>query len=404
MALPEASHVPGVMVSSTFYDLSQVRDDLRRFLQDELGYRPILAEHRSFPINPDIDAVENCRERVERDADVLVLVIGGRYGSIDQTSAKSVTNLEYLAARQKGIPVYAFVDHGILALLPIWKSNPTGDFSTKVDDVQLFEFIELVREKDKVWTQEFKYAGDIIGALRIQFAYQHREGLLLNRRLCETRHPDWLEELRGDTLRVALEKPAAWEYRLFAHALIDATNRHSRLLRSHETGIPFGLGEDVDDSLNWMRRRFGDAKRMARGVTAILEGPLQDALGPPGTPGDAEKLVFLADTIASAYADALRWSARIRAANLDKRLHRARMIASKMMDDFVHQVGAFGPYLLKTVEEAIALPLTGEPRLLKVTLTITVPQDAVSEFSAEMARLQHEWPLNDEVDDGEADE
>jgi hypothetical protein len=100
---------PEVMVSSTFYDLAQVRADLLDFLQNEVGYRPLLSEHASFPIDPDADTVENCKRRVERDADIFVLIIGGRYGYVDEATDKSVTNLEYLAARAKGIPIYAFV-------------------------------------------------------------------------------------------------------------------------------------------------------------------------------------------------------------------------------------------------------------------------------------------------------
>src|SRR5260370_34240495 len=126
--MPEGTHIPGVMVSSTCYDLRQIREDLRRFLQDEMGYRPLLSEHPSFPLNPDAKTVDNCRERVERDADILVLVIGGRYGTVDDRTSKSVTNLEYLGARQKGIPVYAFIEQEILPLLSVWKANPTADF------------------------------------------------------------------------------------------------------------------------------------------------------------------------------------------------------------------------------------------------------------------------------------
>src|SRR4051812_38185729 len=77
MTTPAAA--PTIMVSSTFYDLKQYREDIRRFIEDDLGYRPLLSEHPSFPINPDLSAIENCRERVQRDADVLVLVIGKRY-------------------------------------------------------------------------------------------------------------------------------------------------------------------------------------------------------------------------------------------------------------------------------------------------------------------------------------
>jgi hypothetical protein len=92
------------MVSSTFYDLRQVRANLTRFITDEMGWIALLSELASFPVDPDADTIENCRRRVEQDADILIVVIGGRYGTVDFSATKSVTNLEYLAARAKGIP------------------------------------------------------------------------------------------------------------------------------------------------------------------------------------------------------------------------------------------------------------------------------------------------------------
>jgi hypothetical protein len=58
-------NAPAVMVSSTFYDLRQIRADLLDFLRDEVGYQPLLSEYVSFPIDPDVDTIENCRRRVE---------------------------------------------------------------------------------------------------------------------------------------------------------------------------------------------------------------------------------------------------------------------------------------------------------------------------------------------------
>src|SRR5690242_6648001 len=74
---------PTVMVSSTFYDLKHVRQDIHLFLVDQLGYQALLSELPSFPVEPDLDTVANCQKRVREQADVLVLVVGGRYGSID---------------------------------------------------------------------------------------------------------------------------------------------------------------------------------------------------------------------------------------------------------------------------------------------------------------------------------
>lgn len=70
------------------------------FFQEQLGYRCLASEMNSFPVDLDLDSVENCR--VQDDADVLVLVIGERYGYCPQPSSKSVTILESLVARSKG--------------------------------------------------------------------------------------------------------------------------------------------------------------------------------------------------------------------------------------------------------------------------------------------------------------
>jgi len=137
-------YAPSVYVSSTCYDLSQVRADIRTFLES-LGLEPILSEFNSFPINPESGTIENCTEIVKQRADILVLIIGGRYGS-QAPIGKSVTNLEYLQARAKGIPIYVFVLKSILNILPAWKKNMNGNFEEIVDSPKLFEFVESLKD------------------------------------------------------------------------------------------------------------------------------------------------------------------------------------------------------------------------------------------------------------------
>src|SRR4051794_20933639 len=110
------SRVPTVFISSTFYDLQQVRANIAKFVQDELGYRLLASEHPSFPVEPTISAIDNCRRRVENDADIFVLVVGARYGSKIPTGNRSITNIEYLAARSKGIPIYTFISKEVVTM------------------------------------------------------------------------------------------------------------------------------------------------------------------------------------------------------------------------------------------------------------------------------------------------
>lgn len=158
-----------LFISSTCYDLSQVRVDLREF-SESIGLEPILSEFDSFPVNPNQDTLSNCLEAVKNRTDIFVLVIGGRYGSIVDTG-KSITNLEYFEAKAKGIPKYVFVKEDVLALLPIWRANPDSDYSSVVDNPSLFEFITSLRDSGDVWVFPFSNAQSIISTLKKQLSY-----------------------------------------------------------------------------------------------------------------------------------------------------------------------------------------------------------------------------------------
>ena len=98
---------PSVFVSSTCYDLGQVRSDLAGFVQS-IGLEPVLSEFSSFPVDPDENTVTNCMRVVDDVADIFVLIVGSRFGSTT-SAGTSITNAEYLRARMKNIPIYVFV-------------------------------------------------------------------------------------------------------------------------------------------------------------------------------------------------------------------------------------------------------------------------------------------------------
>jgi hypothetical protein len=157
---------PSIFVSSTCYDLKQLRVDLYSYVE-QAGFEPVLSEYPTFPVDPDETTVENCRKAVESRADVFILVIGGRYGSVSE-HGKSVTNLEYVTGRAKGIPVYVFVMRSILDILSVWKANPTGDFTSVVDSPKLLQFVSEIRDGGEDWVFAFDTAQDIISILRTQ--------------------------------------------------------------------------------------------------------------------------------------------------------------------------------------------------------------------------------------------
>jgi len=309
------------MVSSTFYDLRQVRADLTEFIS-AMGYIPLLSELDSFPIEPGSDAIENCRRRVENDADILVLVIGGRYGYVDSASALSVTNLEYLAARAKRIPIFAFVQRSVLAVVPVWKSNPAANFSTVVDDPRVFAFIDEVRSVHKVWTSEFDTAQNIISALRYRFAQLAKEGIAWSRRVYgRGMDSDVLDRFRGRALRLVLERPAAWEYRLLFQVVRDELQARAAARREHRLGIGMGVFARVSKETlsDWGSQRMSELDAIIGALKTLFKEPVQDdAFGLPGQPGDPEKILFIGQRIGVAYGEAIDWALRVRRTSADR--------------------------------------------------------------------------------------
>ena len=99
---------PTVFVSSTCYDLKQIREDIRDFFRNNYNFEVMLSEFDSFPVDPCKGTFENCLNNVDNSADIFILIIGTRYGYVTD-QGKSITNLEYLHAKAKGIPIYVFV-------------------------------------------------------------------------------------------------------------------------------------------------------------------------------------------------------------------------------------------------------------------------------------------------------
>ncbi|NNC12850.1 DUF4062 domain-containing protein [Planctomonas sp. JC2975] len=95
-----------VFVSSTYLDL---RDERQSVIQALLIAGCIPAGMELFPAGND----EKWRliQRVIRECDYYVLVIGGKYGSVDPTTELSYTEMEFDYAESLGKPIMAFL-HG----------------------------------------------------------------------------------------------------------------------------------------------------------------------------------------------------------------------------------------------------------------------------------------------------
>ena len=66
-----------VFVSSTCYDLSSVRAQLRTFIES-MGYEPIMSDYEDILYDPRTHTHTSCVDEV-RNCDILILVIVTKY-------------------------------------------------------------------------------------------------------------------------------------------------------------------------------------------------------------------------------------------------------------------------------------------------------------------------------------
>lgn len=135
---------PRVFISSTFYDLRSVRDDLDRFIRG-LGYEPVRHERGHISYGQQERPEEYAYREVDL-CDILVCIIGGRFGSQAAQGMYSITQKELKKAVEHGKQVYVFVEEAVHHEHRSYKANKDvqGVKFPAVDDARIHEFLEEV--------------------------------------------------------------------------------------------------------------------------------------------------------------------------------------------------------------------------------------------------------------------
>lgn len=297
-------------MSSTFFDLAQVREDIRTTIR-EIGHQPLLNEYPSFPVSPDVNTIENCKNAV-KSSDIFVLIVGGRRGSLDPVSGKSVTNIEYEVAVQSGIDCFVFVHERVMTLLPIWQKNPNADFTPSVDSTDVFKFIEGIAATQK-WIFNFGLASEISEILRTQLSVFLKA--LLDRRRSGKLGP--MMEFATETERarqLALDRPRLWEYLLTEELLRSKLSAFKREYDDLDKGLLFRASKNISGSeyMKWLPTKIQDQVSIASMVQVAIEKELPDAWGKPGEPGDPSKILRSVNKLIEACRALLEWEIDLR--------------------------------------------------------------------------------------------
>lgn len=135
---------PRIFLSSTFYDLRQVRTDIDIFI-DTLGYEIIRNEEGEIPYGKEEALEEYCYKEI-KNIDILVSIIGGRFGSESTRGHSSISQLELKTALKENKQVYIFIEKNVLSEYETYLINKEGQMKFRyADDIRIYQFMEEIK-------------------------------------------------------------------------------------------------------------------------------------------------------------------------------------------------------------------------------------------------------------------
>jgi len=172
---------PRVFISSTYVDLIDVRSVVKAHF-DELLYETVAFERGGVHFDPRKPLDLSCYDAV-KDCDLMVLILGGRYGtaasdifnSTDGRSYNSVTKAEYLEALSAGIPILTFVRQSVLNEYYSFTNQPKTlkkQYVPKtVDNLLVFQLIkEIFDLRTNNHILEYENAAELLQCLKQETA------------------------------------------------------------------------------------------------------------------------------------------------------------------------------------------------------------------------------------------
>lgn len=167
---------PRIFISSTYYDLRNIRSDLERYIK-ERNYDPILNEKGHIPYSNLSRLEDYCYKEID-NCDILISIIGGRFGSTaHESGGYSISQKELKVALEKGKQVYIFIEKAVLHEYKTYEHNKDDEEIIKkmrfsaVNDIGIYKFLDEVFALpiNNQYTG-FETSNDIIQYLQEQWA------------------------------------------------------------------------------------------------------------------------------------------------------------------------------------------------------------------------------------------
>lgn len=162
---------PRVFISSTFYDLKQVRNIIGDFVRN-IGYEPVMHERSDVAYTQNVPLEKDCYTELS-SCDIVVCIVGNHFGSKSLANDFSITMNEIRHAIKTQKKVYVFVANNVYIENETYiKNRESGNFqSAYTDDLKIHEFLADLRAKvTNHVILPFDTIDQIVETLKKQFA------------------------------------------------------------------------------------------------------------------------------------------------------------------------------------------------------------------------------------------
>lgn len=321
-----------------------------------------------------------------------VLILGNRYG-FTLPSGKSVTNMEYITARNKGIPIYVFIDKRIINILPVYKDNKEGKFENIVDKKEILDFADEIRNSSGLWTFPFEKFQDVIYVLKTQLSYLFKESLILRNKFQLYTDYEFHSKLSTKALKILLTKGLIFEFEFMPQVFIDELQKFEYLRKDYEHKLVLQVPRRISDDqefITWCLDRISIAMEFIESLGNVAGQMLLHYFGESGVASDLKGLHYCANAYARVYASLINWAIDTYSTIVEDHQMVLKNILSELNAKIIKDVWQY-PFTVQEQVNAVKIGNNGQHQKLDMTIHISMDAEQITKCNEEIAKFNNHF-------------
>ncbi|MCA1186712.1 MULTISPECIES: TIR domain-containing protein [unclassified Saccharopolyspora] len=187
------------------------------------------------------------------------------------------------------------------------------------------------------------------------------------------------------------ERPAGWEYLLFAYSLVrGVAELHERYLDHRMGYAPTSDFVPEHEVQRLVQRELATVHSISRNFRTVLDAAAQrSAFGEPGEPGNVDEIVHLASRYVSVYQSFIDWASHLRSyATVSDEAHDVLHALARYAGQPVERLRDFVYEFRAEVDTMHAKLIAGEDVTLEITLPLEISPEDSANFDQALERFE----------------